>query len=141
MSDRRLLDSNVLVYAYDSSEPEKQRRAQAILSDGFSQANAIVSTQVLGEFFVTVTQKIREPLPLPDAAELLERLAILPVVSIDWPTVKQAVGIKQRYGVSYWDALVLASAQRSGCAKVISEDLNAGQSYGGVAVENPFERP
>jgi predicted nucleic acid-binding protein len=138
MIGRRFLDTNVLVYAYDPSEPKKQFRAQEILREGFAQGDAI-STQVLGEFFVTVTRKIRTPLPVPDAAELLERLALLPVVSIDWPTVWQAVAMQQRHNVSYWDALVLASAQRAGCTKVLSEDLNAGQGYGGVVVENPFD--
>lgn len=69
---------------------------------------------------------------------MLERLALLPIVSIDWPTVKQAVYVEKRYGLSYWDSLVIAAAQRAGCAKVISEDMNPGQGYDGVVVQNPF---
>jgi len=138
MIGRRFLDTNVLVYAYDASEPDKQNRAQEVLREGFARGDSI-STQVLGEFFVTVTRKIRKPLPVPDAAELLQRLALLPVASIDWPTVQQAVAMQQRYDLSYWDALVLATAFRAGCAKVLSEDLNAGQGYDAVVVENPFD--
>jgi predicted nucleic acid-binding protein len=139
MSDRRFFDTNVLVYAYDSSEPTKQRAAQELLREGLETGHASISAQVLGEFFVTVTRKIRHPLTVPEAAELLERLALLPIVAIDWPTIKQAVGVQERYGLSYWDSLVIAAAQRAGCARVISEDMNAGQSYEGVVVQNPFK--
>jgi predicted nucleic acid-binding protein len=139
MSDRRFLDTNVLVYAYDSSEPLKQRVAQEILREGLETRDASISAQILSEFFVTVTRKIRYPLTVPEAAELLERLVLLPVVSINWPTIKQAVSIQTRYGLSYWDSLVIAAAQRAGCAEVVSEDMNPGQGYDGVVVQNPFK--
>ncbi len=138
MSDRRFFDTNVLVYAYDSSEPGKQRVAQELLREGLETKEASLSAQILSEFFVTVTRKIRHPFSVPEAAEMLERLALLPIVSIDWPTVKQAVYVEKRYGLSYWDSLVIAAAQRAGCAKVISEDMNPGQGYDGVVVQNPF---
>jgi predicted nucleic acid-binding protein len=140
MSARRFFDTNVLVYAYDSGEPTKQRCAQELLREGLESRTVMISAQILSEFFVTVTRKIREPLPVSEAVEVLERLAMLPVVAVDWPTVRQAVRIQQRYGLSYWDGLVLAAAQGAGCSKVVSEDLNPGQGYDGIVVENPFQR-
>jgi len=138
MSDKVFLDTNVLVYAYDQSEPEKQARAQALLSWGIEREKAVLSTQVLGEFFVVVTRKIQFPIPVDQVAEVVNLLSILPVVEIDLKLVRQAIAVHEDLQISYWDALIVTAAARVGCQKILSEDLNAGQSYCGVRVENPF---
>ena len=137
MSDRTFVDTNVLVYAVDDSEPEKQEIARRSL--GSSRYGQIVlSTQVLGEFYVTVTRKLAEPLPDTKAFEALNWLGLLPVVSIDTTLVKSAVYVSRSAQLSYWDGLVLAAAARGGCQRLLSEDLNDGQQIGSVCVENPF---
>ena len=140
MNDRVFLDSNVLVYAYDKHEPEKQTQAQELLKNAIKEESAILSAQVLGEFFVVVTRRIKEPLPINDAEKVIDILTVLPVAEIDLPLVKLAIKTQKDYGISYWDSLIVATAEREGCKKILSEDLNDGQRYNGVLVENPFSR-
>jgi predicted nucleic acid-binding protein len=139
MTGSVFLDSNILVYAYNKHSPEKQAKAQAILRDAIKNESAVISTQVLGEFFVVVTRKIKAPLTLNDAEKIIAILSVLPVEEIDLPLVKRAIDTQQLYETSYWDSLILAAAERSGCNRILSEDLNDGQQYNGVLVENPFK--
>ena len=138
MIDSVFLDSNILVYAYDNHEPEKQAKAQALLKAVIKEESAILSAQVLGEFFVVVTRRIKEPLSVNDAEKITNILTVLPVAEIDLPLVKRAINTQRNYGISYWDSLIVATAEREGCKKILSEDLNDGQWYNGVLVENPF---
>ena len=139
MSASVFLDTNILVYAYDSSEPGRQAKAQKLLTGGLEQENAVISAQVLGEFFVVVTRRIREPFSAEQAGQVIGLLGTLPVVEIDLKLVERAISIHEEARISYWDALIVAAAERAGCAKILSEDLNAGQVYCGVKVENPFD--
>jgi len=138
MSDRVFLDTNVLVYAYDGHEPAKQRRAQQVLRSGLVDDSAVLSAQVLGEFFVTVTRKIPTPLSCAEARDIIELVSTLPVVDVDHVLVKRALSVHEQYQISYWDALIVAAAERAGCVAIITEDLQHGQSYGDVTVKNPF---
>ena len=138
MSDRIFIDSNVIVYAYDKNEPSKQSLAQKLLLSAIQEESAVLSAQVLGEFFVVVTSKIHNPLSIEEAEKIIDILSILPVAEIDLPLVKQAIETQKRYGLSYWDSLIVSAAERTGCAKIISEDLNDGQKYNNIIVENPF---
>jgi predicted nucleic acid-binding protein len=137
MSDRTFVDTNVLVYAVDDSEPAKREIARRSLGSS-RYGQVVLSTQILGEFYVTVTRKLAEPLPDAKAAEVLEWLGLLPVVSIDTALVKSAVHISSSAQLSYWDGLVVAAAARGGCQRLLSEDLNDDQQIGSVRVENPF---
>ena len=138
MSDKVFLDSNIIVYAYDTHEPEKLVKAQSLLKSLIIQESAVVSSQVLGEFFVVVTQRIKEPLSADEAMEIIGVLSVLPVAEIDLSLVKHAIETHKVYGISYWDSLIVAAAERTGCRKLLSEDLNNGQEYNGIVVENPF---
>ena len=138
MSDRRFVDTNIVVYAYDSAVPEKSAQAQRILQDGVVNDNLAVSAQVLGEFFTVATRRIQEPLTADEAAAAIDALTPIPVVEIDRQLVERAIDTHKRYEIAYWDALIVAAAERAGCVEVLSEDLNAGQRYGGVVVSNPF---
>jgi predicted nucleic acid-binding protein len=138
MSDKFLIDSNIIVYAYDKNEPAKQSIAQKILTSAIKEEFAILSVQVLGEFFVVVTRRIKNPLSVYEAEKIVNILATLPVSEIDLLLVKRAIETQKEYGISYWDSLIMATAERAGCSKVLSEDLNEGQIYNNVIVENPF---
>lgn len=140
MSDRhrRFVDTNVLVYAYDSADPAKQAEAQRILREGTVRDALAVSAQVLGEFFTVVTRRIPTPMTADRAAAAIDALKPVPVVEIDRQLVERAIETHRRYEIAYWDALIIAAAERAGCVEVLSEDLNAGQRYGGVVVTNPF---
>jgi predicted nucleic acid-binding protein len=136
--DRYFLDTNILVYANDESDPAKRSSASRLIVDGLRSGRAVISSQVLGEFWVTVTMKIKVPLLLETAEAEIERFRSLHVVSIDADLVLFALEKHKRFRISYWDALILASAEISGCETVYSEDLGTGQVYGNVRVVNPF---
>lgn len=138
MSGRAFLDTNVLVYAYDASEPKRMVVAQRLLEAALRTDDACISAQVLGEFFVTVTRKIRAPLTAKAANEIVALLGKLTVVTIDLHLVRQAIRIQGEHGLSYWDALILAAAARGGCEEVLTEDLNPGQAILGMRIRNPF---
>ena len=138
MADREFFDTNILIYASDRSEPEKQPQARRLLKNAIENETGVISAQVLSEFLTVVTRRIQQPLSLEEAEEAIEQLAILPVVEVDLALVKQAISTCLEYHISYWDSLIIAAAERAGCTRILSEDLNPGQSYHGIAVVNPF---
>jgi predicted nucleic acid-binding protein len=138
MSDRIFLDTNVLVYAYDSSDPLKQKRAQEILRSGMLSGSACVSAQVLGELFVVLTRKIPHPLTTAHAIGVVRALGKLDVVETGFLAVNLAVHIVMKTGIAYWDALIIAVARSAGCSFVFTEGLTNGQAFDGVTVVNPF---
>lgn len=137
MTDRSFVDTNVWVYAVDRDEPAKQAVARALLAPS-NDADLVVSTQVLGEFYVTVTRKLAAPLAPAQARQLVDRMRQLPVATLDADQVAEAIAGSRAWGISYWDALIVVAAASSGCARVLSEDLADGATYGRVRVDNPF---
>lgn len=137
MTASDFLDGNVLIYAYDPKDPRKQGIARelvekALLGDG------VVSVQVLAEFAATLLHKLR-PVVSPEAVtEILDAMHSISVVRPEAETVRRAVQVNKQYGVQLYDGMIIAAAERAGCKKIWSEDLNAGQEYFGVKVENPF---
>jgi predicted nucleic acid-binding protein len=130
------LDTNVLVYAAMArfSAPGKYERARLVIAD----TNFGLSAQVLQEFFVKVTRGSDRPLSVADALVWLDRLIDRPCIAIDQELVIEAVAIAERYKIHYWDAAILAAATRLGAPILYTEDLNHGQIYGSIRVENPF---
>ena len=139
MSDKRFVDTNVLVYAYDTDDRLKQARAQELLRAGLLNEDMVISVQVVGEFFATVTRRIQQPMSSREAKEAIDRIKVIPVVDIDLQLVERAIEIHLEYQISYWDALIVASAERSGCIEILSEDLNEGQRYAELVIVNPFK--
>ena len=140
MSDRhrRFVDTNVLVYAYDTHSETKQAGALRLLRDGILNDALAVSAQVLGEFFTVVTRRIPTPMTVDGAAAAIDTLKPIPVVEIDRQLVERAIETHKRYEIAYWDALIIAAAERAGCVEVLTEDLNDGQRYLDIVVSNPF---
>jgi predicted nucleic acid-binding protein len=139
MSDKVFFDTNVLVYAYDRSHSIKQKQAQSLLLNAIQSRQAVISAQVLGEFFVVVTRKISQPLTSDEAAEVVNELGTMEVVPLDLALVQRAIATQRQYGISYWDSLIISAADRAGCGRVLSEDLNSSQLYHGIEVQNPFQ--
>lgn len=133
------LDTNVLVYSYDLSAGAKHERARALVEDLWRTRNGCISVQVLQEFFVNVTRKIPAPLSTRTARELVQDLAHWRTHAPDERSVLAAIDLHERASLSFWDAMILRSAASLGCGALYTEDLNAGQRYDGVVVENPFE--
>ena len=129
------LDTNVVVCAFDRSDSAKQRAAIHILESG---ERLVVSTQVLLESWWVLTRKPATPLDEDGAADVIDRLCELPVVSTDPPLARQAIATGRRSGIAVWDALIVEAARAAGCDRVLSEDLQDGRDVDGVRVENPF---
>ncbi len=139
MSDRAFLDTNILVYAIDETEPEKRDIARRLLSSATGDGLVFVlSTQVLSEFYTVVTRRLAEPISEDAAAAVVDRLSLNPIVSIDSTLVKAGIQTSLSSQLSYWDGLIVASAAAGGCERLLTEDLNDGQTIGSVRVENPF---
>ena len=135
------VDTNVLVYARDSAEPEKQRVAAQWMAELWASRTGRLSGQVLQEYYVTATRKLDPPRDRASAqADVLALYAWAPV-QVDLPVMERAWGLEARYGFSWWDALILAAALEAGCAFLLSEDLQDGQRVEGLEVVNPFLRP
>lgn len=100
--------------------------------------NGRISTQVLNEYFVNVTRKLDPGLPAQEAWDDLEALSAWDPVAIDFPILSRAYAVSERYGLSWWDSLIVAAAVSAECGRILSEDLSHGASYFGIAVENPF---
>jgi predicted nucleic acid-binding protein len=137
--NRRFVDTNILVYAHDDSAGAKRDQARALVEQLWESREGCLSVQVLQEFFVTVTRKIAKPLDTETAKAIVADLSRwhLHVPAAD--DSLGAIGIHQRTGISFWDAMIVRSAAEMGCTVLYSEDLNAGQEYSGVGVENPFQ--
>ncbi len=138
MSGRAFVDTNVLVYAHDRGAGEKNARARELVERLWRERTGVVSTQVLQELYVNVRRKASAPVSAPEARALVEDYLAWPLVVNDGATILQAVAIEERFGLSFWDALVVASAQEAGVEILWSEDLNDGQAYGSAVVRNPF---
>lgn len=136
-AERTFLDTNVLVYLFDHDEPDKEARARGILEQA-EPGELVLSTQVLSEFYVVVTHKLKRPLDAAQAAQAVDWLSLLEVISPDPALVKAAIQTSRSSQLSYWDGLIVASAAASGCERLLTEDLNDGQLIGSVRVENPF---
>ncbi|TVR52588.1 MAG: PIN domain-containing protein [Puniceicoccaceae bacterium] len=136
MSVECFLDTNVLVYAVDQSKAGSAKKAVAL---GLIEREDFgLSAQVLQEFYVTATRKLKNPLSPDQALALIERFEAFPVASTDCSLITQGIRNALRFQISYWDGAILAAAERLGARIVYSEDLNHGQHYGDLRVVNPF---
>jgi predicted nucleic acid-binding protein len=136
MSDRVFIDTNIFVYADDRAAKTKRVRARRVLSELIRTRRAVVSTQVMQEYFAAAIKKLGLS---PERARLrVERLDRLEVVLIRPELIFGAIDLCRLHALSFWDALVVRSASAAGCGRLLSEDLQDGQTIDGVRIENPF---
>ena len=138
MTDRVFVDTTVLIYAHDLDAGLKHNRAVSIVSDLWEKENGILSVQVVQEFYVNVTRKISRPLTPASARGLIQNYLAWHVETNEPSTVLLASEIGERNLLSFWDALIVASASKAGADRILSEDLNHGQVIEGILIENPF---
>lgn len=140
MSDERyqFVDTNILIYAHDLADEQKNERAKALIQSLWDSRMGCLSIQVLQEFYVTITRKVARPLSPAEASQIISNLGVWRLHTPQVEDVLTAIQLQTRYQLSFWDALILQSANQLGCEIVWSEDLNAGQVYRAVRVENPL---
>ena len=135
------VDTNILVYRQDSSDPAKQSRAHDWIVLLSRRRAARISFQVLQELYVTLTRKLRPALGVGEAQSIVRDLAVWRPVVLDLAILERGWLLQERYSLSWWDALIVAAAQSCACSVVLTEDLQHNQMLGGVRVIDPFAAP
>ena len=136
MASRSFIDTNVLIYAEASDEPAKRQAALALLKQLYESASGVLSTQVLQEYCNVALKKLKRP-----AAHVRAQLDLyeqFEIVQVTPAIIRAGLDLHHTRSVSFYDAIVLASAQTAGCNELFSEDLNTGEMIGGVRIINPF---
>jgi predicted nucleic acid-binding protein len=137
MSAKFFVDTDILIYAHDADEKQKHPIARKLLTDLLRTRTLVLSPQVLQEFYVNATRKIAKPLTKRVAREIVEDFSVW---SIDTGAAEVAIAfrIEDEARISFWDALICASALKSGAKAILAEDMNAGQKIAGIQIQNPF---
>lgn len=138
MTGKVFVDSNVLIYAHDSDAGAKQQRAAERLKQLWDNGQGRLSTQVLQEFYVNATQKIKKPLARSLAREIIRNYGLWVESAITTATLVRASEIGEAWKISFWDGMILAAAEQDGARELLSEDLKHGQAIAGIRVVNPF---
>jgi len=134
------VDTNLLVYAYDSSAGKKWKTSLEVLSLLWTHRTGVISTQVIQELFVSLTQKVKNPIDPEMAKEIISDLVQWPLVVNDGKNILRAIDLQIKYHLSFWDSLVLQAAIASKSEFLLSEDFQNGQVIESVTIVNPFLR-
>ena len=131
------LDSNILIYAFDTQEPAKRARSRALI-ESLPAESIVLSAQVVNEFYFTVTRKLRRPMPAAGAEEAVRGLSGFRILPLDHRLSLAAMEIVRKHQLSIWDALIVQSAIDGKCRTLFSEDFHNHRKYGALKVVNPF---
>jgi predicted nucleic acid-binding protein len=138
MSDRYFVDTNILMYAHDTSAGEKHVRAKALVEELWRNRTGAVSTQVLQELSVNLRKKVRQPLDAKTTRDIVADYLTWQVIVNGGDSILEALELESRHQLSFRDALVVQAAQASGAEVLYSEDVSSGQKFGSVRVINPL---
>jgi predicted nucleic acid-binding protein len=138
MSDKYFVDTNILMYAHDTSAGAKHDCARAVVEELWRDRSGVVSTQVLQELSVNLRRKAGRPIDLKTVREIITDYLAWDVYVNTGESILEALELEKRYRISFWDALIIQAAEASGAAVLYSEDLSKGQKYGAVRVVNPL---
>jgi predicted nucleic acid-binding protein len=131
------LDTNILVYSLDQSDAGKQKQSRRLIKSLSAENSGVISTQVMQEFYVAATAKLgADPLLIKDILRSLERFETVVVSPM---LIKDAIDCAIINRISFWDALIVASAESAHCETLWTENLNHGQVIRGVRIENPLK--
>ena len=134
----RFVDTNILVYAEDRDAGTKREQALDLLLDCWKSGDGVVSVQVLKEFYVTVTRKLRSPMHPDQAERIVAEYLTWRVVDSDSELLRNGIRLSQSASLSLWDALIVEAALRCSCDRLYSEDLSDGQCFGQLEIVNPL---
>jgi len=133
------LDTNIIIYAYDSSAGKKHEVAREILTGLWDSGLGVISTQVLQEFFINVTKKIPKPIDIDLAKGIIEDFLKWDVVVNDGESLLDAIDILVEYNYSFWDSMIIQAAVKGGAELLLTEDLEDGKVVKGVEIKNPYK--
>ena len=138
MTVKAFVDTNLLVYARDLAAGSKQALAHELIARLWRDRCGVISTQVLSEYFVTVTRKLKPGMPEAEAWEDVSALSAWHPVALTWPLLESAHELHIRHALSWWDAMIVAAALEADCRILYSEDLASGSRFGNMEIINPF---
>jgi predicted nucleic acid-binding protein len=138
MNDKIFVDTNILVYAYDLDAGAKYETANKIVAELWETQSSIISTQVLQEFYITLTKKIPQPLERNTVRGIIMSYLSWEVVVNEPKLILRASEIEETYKISFWDALIVTAAFSGNASTIFTEDLNHGQNIEGIQIHNPF---
>lgn len=139
MSARFFLDSNVFIYSFDESAPEKALAALRLIREAHDSRHGVISFQVIQEFFNFALRRSVPPMTSADADDYLQKILIpLTVVHSSPYLYSEALHLQSRYRLSWYDALIVTAATEGGCTILYSEDLQHDRRFGNLRVQNPF---
>ena len=138
MTDKVFVDTNILVYAHDLDAGNKHDQAAEIVSQLWESRNGVLSTQVLQEFYVTLTRKVSSTLSKLEARKLVQKYSHWHLVLNDPSIIIQASEIEESNNISFWDALIVSAAYSQNVPTILTEDLNHEQIIEGIFIRNPF---
>jgi predicted nucleic acid-binding protein len=139
MPAAEFLDTSILVYAYDGSDPRKQSLSQELIRRALA-GDFLISVQVLSEFASTLLDKVSPPATTEQLVAILDALAPIKTISPNPETVRRAVAVHHACGLHFYDAMIIAAAEQAGSKRIWSEDLNSSREYLGIKTENPFTK-
>jgi predicted nucleic acid-binding protein len=139
VTERFFLDTNILVYTFDSAAPRKRKIAHDLVAHALRDRNGIISYQVIQEFLNVALRKFAPPMSLSEAQSYLRRV-LIPLCEVfpDASLYHEALDIGSQSGWTFYDSLIVASASAGKCGTLFSEDLQAGRTIQGVEIQNPF---
>lgn len=138
MNAKCFVDTNILIYAHDHTCGSKHQQARQLLGELWEAGNAVISTQVLQELYVSLRRKVANPLSAVEVEQILRDYFTWDIVVNTRQSILDAITTETRYQVSFWDGLILQAAKRAGAKIIYSEDLSHGQMYDYMTVRNPF---
>ena len=130
------VDTNIFVYAIDMREPVKRKKARSILTRVVEGHHTVISTQVIQEFYVVATTKLNADRLI--IKNIIHNFRNMEIVNNDLDLIEQAIDISLISQLTFWDSLIVASAEKARCEYIFSEDMSSGGIYRGVTVLNPF---
>ncbi len=140
MNDKMFVDTNNLVYAHDLDAGDKHEIAIGVVSDLWESGNGVISTQVLQELYVTLTQKVPSHPKKSQVRRILKNYLAWDLAVNNGQTILQASEIEENYNISFWDAMIVSAAYSKNAAILLTEDLNEGQLIEGIKIVNPFNQ-
>ncbi|MBW6464747.1 MAG: PIN domain-containing protein [Dethiobacteria bacterium] len=139
-NQRQFVDTNIFLYAYDLSEPLKREKAQKLISSLWQSRQGVISIQVLQELYVNLTRKLPKPISAERAAQIITDLGQWSLHEPTLADLKRAIDLEKLHKLSFWDAMIVSSAQQMGCKLLWTEDLNSGQYIDDLIIRNPFSK-
>jgi len=136
---KEFVDTNIFLYAYDSTTPEKGSKARKLISVLWKSGLGVISIQVLQDLYVNMTRKLPHPISPEQAVQIITDLGQWHLHRPTLEDLQKSIELEKTFSISFWDAMIVNSAGQMGCKILWTEDLKSGQYIGDLVIRNPFK--